>query len=171
MSSSSALPSINQSPMTKPLRWLMLSFLVIALDQISKLWAVANLSNGETIKLLPILDFSLTFNTGAAFGFLSQAGGWQKLFFIAIALFVSIALIWAMKTAKTDEKQVVIAYALIIGGAIGNLIDRVRIEKVVDFIHFYYQNWHFPYFNIADIAITIGAILMIMDAFKLKIFR
>ncbi len=163
--------AIDVPPLKQPLRWLWLSLAVIVLDQITKLWAVDRLSDGSEIYILPIFDFGLAYNYGAAFSFLANAGGWQKIFFSVIAIGVSLALTWAIKNAKGDEKQLVIAYALIIGGAIGNLVDRVRIGKVVDFIHFYYESWHFPYFNIADIAITIGAILMIMDAFKLRIIK
>ena len=162
---------IEEPLMQKSLSWLLLSLVVIVIDQVTKFWAVANLSDGSTIDILPMLDFSLAYNTGAAFSFLANAGGWQKLFFSGIAIAVSAYLIFAISRAKTSEKQLVIAYALVIGGAIGNLIDRIRIDKVVDFIHVFYQSWHFPYFNVADASITIGAILLIMETFNWKIIR
>jgi len=163
--------SIEEPLMQKSLSWLLLSVVIIVLDQVTKFWAVANLSDGSTIAILPMLDFSLAYNTGAAFSFLANAGGWQKLFFSGIAIAVSAYLIFAIYRAKESEKQLVIAYALVVAGAIGNLIDRLRIDKVVDFIHVFYQSWHFPYFNVADISITIGAILLILETFNWKIIR
>jgi len=157
--------------MRQPLRWLLLSIVLIIADQITKLWAVRDLSDGSKFDILPMLDFSLVYNTGAAFGFLNDAGGWQKIFFATVAVVVSLFLTWGIKTAKRSERQLVIAYACIIGGAIGNLIDRIRIEKVVDFIHVFYQNWHFPHFNIADIAIFIGACFLILDALNWKLIK
>lgn len=157
--------------MRQPLKWLVLSAFLIVADQITKIWAVKDLSDGSKVDLLPVLDFSLVYNTGAAFGFLNDAGGWQKIFFATIAIFVSLFLIWGIKNAKSGERQLVIAYACIIGGAIGNLIDRIRIEKVVDFIHVFYQNWHFPHFNIADIAICVGAFFLILDAINWKLIK
>lgn len=161
----------DQLPMTKPLVWLFLSLVIIVIDQITKFWAEANLSDGSTVDILPFLDFGLAYNTGAAFSFLANAGGWQKFFFSGVAIAVSVYLTYAISQAKLSEKQLVIAYALVIGGALGNLIDRLRIEKVVDFIHVFYQNYHFPYFNIADMAITVGAILLLLEAFNCKIIR
>ena len=161
----------EDAPMRKPLVWLLLSVLLIIVDQVTKLWAEAQLSDGSVINILPVLNFKLAYNTGAAFSLLADAGGWQKYFFSAMAVSVSAYLTYAISQAKASEKQLVIAYSLVIAGALGNLVDRIRIEKVVDFIHVFYQSWHFPYFNVADMAITIGAILMIMDAFNWKIFR
>ena len=163
--------SNNESKMHQPLRWLLLSIVLIVIDQMTKLWAVKALSGSVTVSILPVFDFSLVYNTGAAFGFLNDAGGWQKIFFATVATCVSLFLIWAIKNAKSSERQLVIAYACIIGGAIGNLIDRIRIEKVVDFIHVFYQNWHFPHFNIADIAIFIGACFLILDTFNCKLIK
>ena len=163
--------NFEDAPMQKPLIWLFLSIVVIFVDQATKLWAEARLSDGSVIDILPVLNFALAYNTGAAFSFLADAGGWQKFFFSGVAIVVSVYLTYAISQAKVSEKQLVIAYSLVIAGALGNLIDRIRIEKVVDFIHVFYQSWHFPYFNVADMAITVGAILMIMDAFNLKIIR
>ena len=169
MQSSSSLRS--ELKMHQRLRWLLLSLVLIVIDQITKLWAVKDLSDGSKVDILPIFDFSLVYNTGAAFGFLNDAGGWQKIFFATVATGVSLFLIWAIKNAKASERQLVVAYACIIGGAIVNSIDRIRIEKVVDFIHVFYQNWHFPHFNIADIAIFIGACFLILDAFNCRLIK
>ena len=163
--------NFEDAPMRKPLIWLFLSFLIISVDQATKLWAETRLSDGSVIDVLPVLNFALAYNTGAAFSFLADAGGWQKFFFSGVAIVVSVYLTYAISQAKVSEKLLVVAYSLVIAGALGNLIDRIRIEKVVDFIHVFYQSWHFPYFNVADMAITVGAILMIMDAFNLKIIR
>lgn len=136
---------------------------LIAADQWSKFWAVDALTEGS-IPLLPVLDFSLAYNTGAAFSLLSDAGGWQKYGFIVVGVVVTVILFVMMRNALPAQRQVALSCAFIIGGAIGNLIDRVRLGKVVDFIHVFVNDWHFPTFNIADTAITIGVILMILDA-------
>ncbi len=162
---------IDEPLMQKSLRWLLLSLVIVIVDQVTKFWAVAALNDGSTIDILPVLDFGLAYNKGAAFSFLADAGGWQKIFFSVIAIAVSAYLTFAISRAKVSEKQLVVAYALVIAGAIGNVIDRIRIDKVVDFIHVFYQNWHFPYFNVADMSITMGAILLIMEAFNWKVIR
>ncbi|MCH2190988.1 MAG: signal peptidase II [Gammaproteobacteria bacterium] len=149
----------------KHLKWLWLSLLVIILDQASKYWA-EHVLQYEIIEILPIFDFSLAHNPGAAFGFLGGLGGVQHVFFISLAVLVSIVLVFMMvKKMKSHERHLAVAFSLIIGGAIGNAIDRVVYQYVVDFIHFFYRGWHYPHFNIADIAIFIGAALMISEAF------
>lgn len=149
----------------KHLKWLWLSLLVIILDQASKYWA-EHVLQYEIIEILPIFDFSLAHNPGAAFGFLGGLGGIQHVFFISLAVLVSIVLVFMMvKKMKSHERHLAVAFSLIIGGAIGNAIDRVVYQYVVDFIHFFYRGWHYPHFNIADIAIFIGAALMISEAF------
>jgi len=145
------------------IKWLSLSIVVIAFDQITKYWAEHHLRDG-VIEILPIFDISLVHNTGAAFGFLGQYGGWQHVFFVSLATIISIVMIVFITKLKSHERHLALAYALIIGGAIGNAIDRIVYQYVVDFIHFFYQNWHYPHFNIADIAIFIGAALMMADA-------
>ena len=144
--------------------WLKLTLLVIVIDQLSKYWAEHILRDG-VIQILPVFDLSLVHNTGAAFGFLSQYGGWQQVFFSSLALGVSILLAFWITRLQSHENHLRIAYALIIAGALGNAIDRVIYQYVVDFIHWYYQSWHFPHFNIADIAIFIGATLLFSEAF------
>ena len=150
--------------MSNVYKWLGLSLFVIIFDQITKYWA-EHILQRDTIDLLPVLDFSLVHNTGAAFGFLGQYGGWQHVFFVVLATIISIALVVMIKNLKPYERHLSIAYSLVIGGAIGNAIDRVVYQYVVDFIHFFYKDWHYPHFNIADIAIFIGAALLFAEAF------
>jgi len=150
--------------MSNVVKWLSLSLLVIIFDQLTKYWAEYIL-RADTIELLPIFDFSLVHNTGAAFGFLGQYGGWQHVFFVVLATVISIVLAVMIKNLKAHERHLSIAYSLVIGGAIGNAIDRILYQYVVDFIHFFYKDWHYPHFNIADIAIFIGAALLFAEAF------
>ena len=149
---------------TTHFRWLWLAFIVLLLDQISKYWAEHILRTG-VIELLPWFDFSLVHNTGAAFGFLANYGGWQHVFFVVLALSVSVVLIFMMRALKPHERHLAIAYSLVISGAIGNAIDRLIYQYVVDFIHLFYGDWHYPHFNVADSAIFIGAALLIFEAF------
>lgn len=142
--------------------WLIAVVIVIA-DQLSKLWAVKSLLRGP-IELAPFLNFYLVFNSGAAFGFLDGAGDWARLLFVGIAILVSFVIIMMAKRLGANDVQVLIGLMLILGGAIGNLIDRVRQGYVVDFIDFHYQDWHWPAFNVADSAISIGAVLLVLDA-------
>jgi len=124
-----------------------------------------SLSLYEVIPLLPSLNLTLAYNEGAAFSFLSDQGGWQRWFFSGLALLVSMVLVgWLMKLKQ--ERLLAITLALIIGGAVGNLIDRVLFGHVIDFIDVYVQRWHWPAFNVADSAITVGVVLMFIDAFR-----
>ncbi|MDX1489611.1 MAG: signal peptidase II [Acidiferrobacterales bacterium] len=142
--------------------WLIAVVVVIA-DQFSKLAAVKYLLRGS-IELTPFLNLHLVFNSGAAFGFLGGASGWQNLLFVGIAILVSFVIIMMAKRLGANDAQVLTGLMLILGGAIGNLIDRIRQGYVVDFIDFHYQDWHWPAFNLADSAITIGAVLLVLDA-------
>lgn len=149
----------------KALPWYLLAIVAIILDQVTKLAAVAYLTYGERIEILPVFDLTLLYNTGAAFSMLSDAGGWQRWFFTGVAVVMSIVLtIWIYRLPRN---QVVLAAALslVLGGAIGNVIDRIRLGHVIDFISVHYSGSYFPAFNIADSAITIGAALMLIDAF------
>lgn len=146
-------------------KWLYLSLLVFIVDQLTKYWAEHILGWNNVIPILPVFDFSLVHNTGAAFGFLSQYGGWQHVFFVVLAVIISIALVVAIVRLKAHERHLAIAYSLVISGALGNATDRVIYQYVVDFIHWFYQDWHYPHFNVADIAIFIGAGLLIAEAF------
>lgn len=146
------------------LRWLWLSVLLILLDQATKYWA-EHILRGDVIRIFSWFDLSLVHNTGAAFGFLNDAGGWQHVFFVSLAVVVSAVLVYMIKVLKPHERHLALAYALIIAGALGNAIDRVIYQYVVDFIHWFYQDWHYPHFNIADSVIFIGAALLIFEAF------
>lgn len=148
------------------LKWLFLSLVIIIVDQITKGIASAQLTMFDPVAVLPSFNFTLMHNQGAAFSFLSDAGGWQRWFFTILASIVSIAIIIWIKKLKPKEKMTAVSLSLILGGAIGNLIDRVRFGYVVDFIDVYYDTYHWPAFNIADSAITVGAVIMIIASFK-----
>lgn len=148
------------------MNWLWLSAIVIVIDQVTKHAVVALMELHERINILPFFDFTLAYNKGAAFSFLASAGGWQRWFFTAIALAVSVVLIVWLRRLRSDEKWLACALALILGGAIGNVYDRVVLGHVVDFLLFYWNSNFFPAFNIADSAITVGAGMMIIDIFK-----
>ena len=153
---------------THPAAWLWLSMVVIVLDQATKFLATRFLALYERVEVLPVLDFTLLHNTGAAFSLLAGASGWQRWFFIGLASVVSAVLVvWIWRTPR-GEKLLPLALSLILGGAIGNVIDRVLHGYVVDFIHAHWGGAYFPAFNIADSAITVGAALLILDAFREK---
>jgi len=153
------------------LSYLAITLIVVVVDQLSKNWVVEHIEHRmEQIQLLPILGIVHARNYGAAFSFLNNAGGLQTWFFAAIAVVMSVVLLVWLRKSVGYEKQLSLALALILAGALGNLIDRVNYGYVVDFIWFHYQDWSFPAFNIADSAITIGAALLIMDSFGWKVF-
>ena len=152
------------------MKWLWLSVLTIVLDQLTKYIAEAELLLHRPVAMFPGFNFTLMYNKGAAFSFLSEAGGWQRIFFVILSTIISLFLLFWLKQITQDEKQkdnklLQIAIAFILGGAIGNLIDRALTGEVVDFIQVYYANNFFPAFNIADSAITLGAGLLILDMF------
>jgi signal peptidase II len=146
------------------LKWLWLSLLVLILDQASKLVVAGSMQLYQSIPLLPMFNLLHVHNNGAAFSFLSEAGGWQRWFFAAMALVISVVLtIWLSRLQK-QEKLLAIALSLVLGGAIGNLIDRLAYGYVIDFLDVYYRNWHWPAFNIADSAITVGVALLLLES-------
>ena len=147
-----------------------IAVLVCVADQATKYLALQSLATGD-VPVAPFLRFALAFNTGAAFSFLADAGGWQNYFFVAIAAVVSVVILVMTYRLTAKDMQLAVALMLVLGGAIGNVIDRVRYGYVVDFIDVYYRAWHWPTFNIADSAISIGAVLLILDAFGIGLFR
>ena len=149
------------------IKWLWLSVLVLVLDQASKLVVAAQMDLYQSIPITPFFSLTHVHNTGAAFSFLSQAGGWQRWFFAALAMAVSIVLGLWLKRLKAYETLLAVALALILGGAVGNLIDRLAYGYVIDFLDFYYRDWHWPAFNVADSAICIGVALMLAESFGL----
>lgn len=148
------------------LRWLPVTVAVIALDQGVKLWIVAHLALYGTLRLLPVLDITLTYNRGAAFSFLAGASGWQKWLFAGLAVVVAAAIVhWLRRLNGRAQWLLCLSLTLIMGGALGNLSDRLRIGHVVDFIIAHWHNVYFPWaFNVADSAITLGATLLLIDA-------
>ncbi len=148
------------------LRWLWLAGLVIVLDLGTKAMATAMLTYGNPVPVMPMFNLTLLHNTGAAFSFLAGESGWQRWFFVTLAAVVSVFLVRWLKALKASETWSAIAIALILGGALGNVYDRVVHGYVVDFLHFYWNDYHFPAFNFADTAITIGAGMMILDIFR-----
>lgn len=145
--------------------WLLITVLIVGLDLWTKHLASTQLSYARPVEILPILNFTLLHNPGAAFSFLSDAGGWQRWFFTAVSAVVSVVLLVWITRLKQSEKLLAVSLALILGGALGNLYDRVSLGYVIDFISVHYNDWYFPAFNIADSAITVGAALMIIDMF------
>lgn len=146
--------------------WLWLALAVILLDQASKLWVLAVFEDYEVLPVTGFFNLVLVYNEGAAFSFLADAGGWQRWFFIGLALIISVVLYRWLGQLKPGERLTAAALSLILGGAWGNLIDRVLYAKVVDFLDFYYQQWHWPAFNLADSAITLGVALMLVALFR-----
>lgn len=145
--------------------WLVASALVIALDQLTKHWIVQAFSYGEAAFVTSFFNLVLAHNTGAAFSFLAGAGGWQRLFFIAVASLASAVILHLLR--KHGRQPLFgLALSLVLGGALGNLIDRIRWGYVVDFLDFYYGSYHWPAFNVADMAITGGVILLVWDSLR-----
>lgn len=146
--------------------WFLLSIVVLLADQLSKYWAEANLVPYQPEPLFTMLNFTLAYNTGAAFSFLSGAGDWHRWFFASFSIIMSIVLaVWLARLSEKAKLQS-LAVSLILGGAVGNLYDRASLGHVVDFIDVYYQNHHWPVFNLADAAICLGAFLLIVDLCK-----
>lgn len=145
-------------------KWLWITVVVLLLDQGTKLLADSSMALYDPIELLPSLALTKAYNTGAAFSFLGDASGWQRWFFSGLAVVVcGVLLVW-LRRLHAREWRTALALALILGGAIGNLIDRLLYGHVIDFIDVYYKTWHWPTFNIADSAISIGAALLVLDA-------
>ncbi|AIB34696.1 MULTISPECIES: signal peptidase II [Pseudomonas] len=152
------------------LGWLVLSVLVLVIDQASKAHFEGSLEMFQQIVVIPdYFSWTLAYNTGAAFSFLADGGGWQRWLFALIAVVVSAVLVVWLKRLGRDDTWLAIALALVLGGALGNLYDRIALGHVIDFILVHWQNrWYFPAFNFADSAITVGAIMLALDMFKSK---
>ncbi|HDZ16403.1 MAG TPA: lipoprotein signal peptidase [Methylophaga aminisulfidivorans] len=150
------------------LKWLPLSLLIIIIDQATKWWAISELALYESIPVFPSFNITLAYNHGAAFSFLAAEAGWQRWFFVGLALVVSVALLLWLSKLKSHAKLEAASLTLILGGAIGNVIDRFIHGYVIDFLDVYYGSYHWPIFNIADSAICVGAALLIIDSFRKK---
>ena len=144
--------------------WIGLSLLVVFADQWTKALALDLLDYGRPVEILPFFNITLQYNRGAAFSFLSDAGGWQRWFFTAVALIASVVIAVWLARLNREDKLLAASLSLILGGAIGNVWDRLQLGYVVDFISLHYHDWYFPTFNVADSAVTVGAGLMILDA-------
>jgi len=162
MSAKAPLPPIARSG----LPWVGVTVLSILLDQLSKAWITSHFRLFETVTLLPVLQIVRAHNTGAAWNFLDDAGGWQRWALSALAIGVSIVfLVWLRRIDGARQRLLSLAITLIMGGALGNVIDRLRLGHVVDFVLVHWEAHYFPAFNVADACITIGAILLFYDAF------
>ncbi len=152
-------------PQRTALVWLWLSALIVALDQLTKWYVVNNFALFEILPMSPFLDLTRLHNEGAAFGLLAQAGGWQRWFFLSLAGVIGIAIVWWLYTLPArGNPWLSIGLAAILGGAVGNAYDRFATGHVVDFLHFHWGGAYFPAFNVADIAISTGAIMLVIDA-------
>ena len=168
MSVSSSTSTSDKSASGKSMiSWLWLSIVVIAADLVSKYFASTYLDYAMPVPVFPCFNLTLLHNPGAAFSFLAQESGWQRWFFAGLASIVSLVLIRWLVTLR-DDRWLAVAIALVLGGALGNLYDRITLGYVVDFLDFYWNNSHFPAFNVADSAITVGAGLMILDLMRHK---
>ena len=148
-------------------RWLLMAALIIIGDQITKAAVTRNFVFGESLAVTPFFNLVLAYNTGAAFSFLAGAGGWQRWFFAGVAAAASLIIVYLLRR-HSNEPRFCMALSLILGGALGNLIDRILLGHVVDFLDFYAAGYHWPAFNVADSAITIGALILVWESFRGK---
>jgi signal peptidase II len=157
-------PAVNSGG--RQLRWLWLSLVVLIVDQATKLIVSATLALYEFIPIMPSLNLTLLHNSGAAFSLLGSADGWQRWLFIGLAVGISVLILAWLRKLEEDQTWLAGALALVLGGAVGNLWDRINFGYVIDFIDVYYAEWHWPAFNVADSAITVGAVMLVIDAFR-----
>jgi signal peptidase II len=148
-------------------KWLGIALAVIVADHLTKFWVSSTLDYQEAVPVLPFFSLVRVHNTGAAFSFLADAGGWQRWFFIAVGVVATVVIVRLLKR-HAGETLLAFALALVLGGALGNVIDRVALGHVVDFLYFHYHGFSFPAFNVADSAITVGAALLIWDSLRGK---
>lgn len=142
--------------------WLALAVLIIVIDQVTKVYFNTQYQYGERVNVLPFFDLTLMYNRGAAFSFLASEEGWQRWFFTVLGLGAAGVIIWMLRR-HTAQPRFSLALTLILGGALGNVIDRVAYGHVVDFLLFYWRDWYYPAFNVADMGIVCGAILLVLD--------
>jgi signal peptidase II len=160
-----AVENLTASAPDRPTAWLVVSALIVAADQLSKAYITRHFGEFEFTTVLPILDITRMHNVGAAFSFLASASGWQRWLFIGLAVTVSLAIVvWLWRLPRGTHRLLSGGLALVLGGAVGNVIDRIRLGHVIDFIHFHWDRAYFPAFNVADSAITVGAACLLLDA-------
>ncbi len=155
----------NQYNRETLIRWLGLALAIILCDQLSKLSIMHAYAYGESHPLTSFFNLVLVYNPGAAFSFLAQAGGWQRWAFIALGIAAALFITYLLKR-HSSQKLFCTALSLILGGALGNVVDRLLYGHVIDFLDFHFRGWHWPAFNVADSAITCGAILLIIDELR-----
>ena len=156
---------INEENRGRAASWLLLSAFIVLADQVSKMYIAGHYLQFEFTRILPVLDITCMHNVGAAFSFLATASGWQRWLFTGLALVVSLAIVvWLVRMPRGTSPFLAGGLALVLGGALGNAIDRIRLGYVVDFIHFHWDRAYFPAFNVADSAITVGAACLLLDA-------
>jgi signal peptidase II len=164
------MPEIRQQPgAAAPAKrrglafWLVVALAIIALDQAAKLYFDHGFSYGQRLNVLPIFDLTLVYNHGAAFSFLADQAGWQRWFFTALGIGAAIVIVVILRRTGSANPRFSLALAMIMGGALGNVIDRMAYGHVIDFLLFYWKGWYYPAFNLADVGITCGAILLVLD--------
>jgi signal peptidase II len=156
---------ISEEKRGRAVTWLLLSACVVLADQVSKAYITRHFMEFEFTRILAVLDVTCMHNVGAAFSFLASASGWQRWLFIGLAGAVSIGIIvWLIRLPRGTHALLAAGLALVLGGALGNVIDRIRLGYVIDFIHFHWDRAYFPAFNVADSAITVGAACLLLDA-------
>ena len=156
---------ISEEKRGRAVTWLLLSACVVLADQVSKAYITLHFMEFEFTRILAVLDVTCMHNVGAAFSFLASASGWQRWLFIGLAGVVSIGIIvWLIRLPRGTHALLAAGLALVLGGALGNVIDRIRLGYVIDFIHFHWDRAYFPAFNVADSAITVGAACLLLDA-------
>jgi signal peptidase II len=148
------------------LKWGFLSLVIVVLDQLTKHYALAHLTLYQPIPLLSVLSFTLAFNNGAAFSFLSGDGGWHTVFFVTLTVCITVSVLVYLMRTPAEKKWQGRALALILGGAIGNIVDRIHYGYVIDFIDAHIGPYHWPIFNAADMAISVGVLILVFTTFK-----
>jgi len=154
-----------REPLNHWTRWLALSAFVVALDLATKAWVMRAFALGESVEVTPFFNLVLMFNRGAAFSFLATAGGWQRWFFAAVTVVIGIGILWMLRRQHA-QRLVSTALALVLGGALGNLWDRLTLGHVIDFLQLHAAGYYWPAFNVADSAITVGVVLLVWDSLR-----